>query len=187
MRNWTILLLGLLLAQPLLMAQSPERVPSRCHIFIDRQFIWTLEMVGGADQGHVPVMNIITFVEGEWDMRPPQVHLLDPTGREAEIDKFSVDTGVPGEPHIVRYLKVHGNSFIGIDLLGEYEGFTELETVSIDLGDARFVLDPIDCLEYETMVQRVSQINLETPDIRQDFSILGIPFKGQRQARRRYY
>ena len=118
---------------------------SRCHVFIDYQFIWTLEMVGAEGETTVPVVNIVTFAKGQWDLRPEQVHLFADRKREAEIERFSIDTGVAGEPYIVQYLKVLGDSFIGMDLVGDFRGFEKLSQVHIDLDKNRFTLEPVDC------------------------------------------
>ena len=168
--------------------QQDSPATSACHAFIDYQFIWTLEVIQEPGQSSpVPILNIITLVEGQWDLRPSNIHLTGSSGREAEIDRFAIDTGVPGEPYNLHYLKVLGSSFIGMDLIGDFQGFAELQKVTIDLGESRFVLEPIDCLDFETVAHRINQINYESPDIRQDFEVLQIDLMGHREARRRFY
>jgi len=168
-------------------AEPPKAEPTACHLFIDHQYIWTVEVLKDSAGKPAPILNIITFLEGQWDLRPPDIHLFNPNDVEAEIEKFAIDTGVPGDPYIVRYLKVHGDSFIGIDLMGDFEGFEKLSRVSIDLGETRFLLEPIDCLDFENTARQIDQINYDSPDIRQDFEVLGISYKGKREARRRYF
>jgi hypothetical protein len=160
---------------------------SACHVFIDHQFIWTLEVTRTAGGNPAPILNIITFMEGQWDLRPIQIHLVNEQKREAEIEKFSIDTGIIEDPYYLRYLKVQGDSFIGLDLLGEFDGFETLRQVSIELGDNRFLLEAVDCLEFERIAQQINQINYDSPDIRQDYEVLGIPLRGRREARRRFY
>ncbi len=157
-----------------------------CHVFIDHQFIWTLEVVKSAS-GPAPILNIITFVKGQWDLRPRDIHLVNPAGRKAEVEKFSIDTGVIEDPYLLQYLKVHGDSFIGLDLLGDFRDFETLAEVSIDLGESRFILEPMDCLEFENVVQQINQINYDSPDIRQDYEVLRIELRGRREARRRFF
>jgi hypothetical protein len=166
--------------------ETAEAMKSRCHVFVDYQFIWTVEMVEG-EYGIVPVVNIITFSKGQWDLRPEQIHLHKNRRREAEIERFSIDTGVAGEPYEVPYLKVLGESFIGMDLIGEFDGFEELSKVYIDLADNRFVLEAVDCFQYETLVGKINQINFDSPDLRQDFSVLKLRLHGRREARRRHF
>jgi hypothetical protein len=170
-----------------LLAETADPPKSRCHVFIDYQFIWTLEMVESDAGQVVPVVNIITFAEGQWDLRPGQVHLFRSKRREAEVERFSIDTGVAADPYVVQYLKVLGESFIGLDLVGDFNGFEELTSVSFDLGNSRFTLDPIDCAQYERLVNQINLINFDSPDLRQDYSVLKIRPLGKREARRQHY
>ncbi len=185
MRNAFFLIL--LLSNSLWATQLPPPELSACHAFIDYDFIWTLEVTAGAGGSPIPILNIITFSNGEWDLRPEQIHLDKSRRREAEVEKFSIDTGVPGEPYVVQYLKVHGESFIGLDLKGDFEGYSELKEVSIDLGNNRFILERIDCLAFEALAQRINQVNFESPDLHQDYEVLKIELMGKREARRKRY
>ena len=186
MRPHCLTLLLLLLCGPIV-ATNELAAASRCHVFIDYQFIWTLELVQTPYGSYTPILNIVTFKEGQWDLRPNQIHLISAQGEEAEIKQFSIDTGVPGEPYIVQYLKVQGGSFIGMDLIGDFEGIEELDQASIELGNSLFYLESMDCMEYEGVVHRVNQINFESPDIRQDYDVLKVELRGRREARRVFY
>ncbi len=186
---WLILSIApFAVAQPQTPA-APETSPksSACHVFIDNQFIWTLEVTRTASGNSAPILNIITFIEGQWDLRPSQIHLINDHKGEAEIEKFSIDTGIIEDPYYLRYLKVQGDSFIGLDLLGDFEGFETLRQVTIELGDSRFTLEPVDCLDFETIAQQINQINFDSPDIRQDYEVLHIEHRGRREARRQFY
>lgn len=142
---------------------------SKCHVFIDESFIWTMEMVGST-----PVLNIITLSEGKWEFRPQQIEIYRDSRRRAEIKKFSIDTGVVGDPYDTQFMTVHGNSFIGLDLIGDVSGFEEPSRVAIELGKNRFLLHPIDCLDFETLAEKINQVNFDSPNIQQDFEVLGI-------------
>ena len=109
----------LLLFSPFLKAQAVDpTAAATCFIFIDTQFIWTLEIAETPDGRPVPILNIVTLDRGEWDFRPVQVSLVNSEGRIADIKRFSINTGVDGEPYLTNYLKVLGNNFIGVDLTG---------------------------------------------------------------------
>lgn len=157
--------------------------PSRCHVFIDEENIWTLEMVRDKNHKRVPLMNIITLSQGKWEFRPPQVRILDASGKEARVKRFSIDTGVPDAPYPTEFMTVQGNSFIGLDLVGNFEDFGEPSQVVIDLGKNRFILQPLDCLEYDTLAEKINSINIDSPDIRDDFEVLKISTAGIRKAR----
>ncbi len=78
-----------------LQRESPES--SRCHVFIDDQNIWTLEIIEDRGGKIVPIVNIITFSPGEWDFRPREIHLYN-RDKETRAEKFSMDTGFPASP-----------------------------------------------------------------------------------------
>ncbi len=156
---------------------------SRCHVFIDDENIWTLEMVQDRDHRRVPIMNIITLTRGKWEFRPPQVRVFNAKGKEARVKKFSLDTGVPEEPYRTEFMAVQGNAFIGLDLVGDFEDFGEPSQVTIDLGKNRFTLQPLDCLKYEALTEKINNINIDSPNIREDFEVLKISAEGTKRAR----
>lgn len=94
-----------------------------------------------------------------------------------------MDTGVAGEPYTMRFLKVLGNSFIGLDLDGEYDDFAEPARVIIDLGDHRFKLQAVKCSEFELLAEKINQVNFDSPDIPEDFEVLKIEFLGTQGPR----
>jgi hypothetical protein len=185
MKLWPLLLL---LLSPWLAAQGTGGAgASACHIFVDHQFIWTLEILRSPGGRVTPILNIVTLAAGQWDLRPRDIHLVNEGNREAEIERFSLDTGVTDDPYYLHYLKVHGNSFIGMDLIGNFDGFEVVREAVIDLEETRFILELVDCLDFERMAHQINQINYDSPDIREDFEVLRIQFKGKREVRRRYY
>ena len=160
-----------------LQRESPESSP--CHVFIDDQNIWTLEILEERGGEIVPIVNIITFSPGEWDFRPREIHFYN-EDQETRAEKFSMDTGVPGEPYLMEYLRVLGNSFIGLDLLGDFDDFAESTQVVIDLGEDRFQLEPLECMDFEALAGKIDQINFNSPNLWEDFEVLRIEFMGQK-------
>ncbi len=159
---------------------APEKVEkSRCHVFVDYQNVWTLEMNVDGRQP-VPILNIITFSEDELPFRPNQIHISNARGKKARVEKFSIETGVDGEPYVTDFLQVLESSFIGMDLIGDFADFAEPTQVSVDLGDTEFQLQAIDCLDYETLAQKIDQINFNSPNIKEDFEVLKVPLVGSR-------
>ena len=163
----------------------PSRAPesSACHVFLDDQNIWTLETLQEPDGTIIPILNIITFSPGTWDFRPREVHIYDRDHQEAMVGKFSMDTGVPGEPYLMEYLSVKGNSFIGLDLLGRFEDFVEPARVVIDLGEDRFQLQVLDCLDFNALAEKIDQVNFDSPNIWEDYEVLQIEFLGDKSLR----
>lgn len=159
-------------------AQKPEQESFTHHIYIDYDFIWTIEMVG-----KTPVVNIITFGEGEWPLRPNQIRIYNQQGKRAKVEKFSMETGA--EPYVTPSFRVLGSSFIAIDLIGDFEDFSKPARIAIDLGRHRYELEPIEPLAFETLAQQINKINYDSPDIKEDYAILKIEHKGKRRLRPR--
>ena len=182
-----LLVIAAALLSPLwISAQSiPGRAPesSACHVFLDDQNIWTLETLEEPDGTTVPILNIITFSPGTWDLRPRDVHLYSQENEEATVEKFSMDTGVPGDPYLMEYLAVKGNSFIGLDLLGTFAGFAEPARVVIDLGEDRFQLQALDCMDFNALAEKIDRVNFDSPNIWEDYEVLQIEFLGEKSLR----
>ena len=178
-RKLSFVVFGLLLISPV-NAAGENPGASRCQVYIDYQVIWTFEVVELPGSPPTPILNIITLTSGTWELRPNQIHIQNGEGREANVDKFSIDTG--GEPYDTPFMKVLGNSFIGLDLLGDFTGFGEPTKVQIDLGDDRYTLAPIDCLDYEMLADRINNVNFDSPDVKEDFRVLGIEQAGNVEA-----
>ena len=149
---------------------------SKCHIFIDYRIIWTVEVAEEFNQDPVPIVNIITFDAKEAPLKPRHIHLYDAQGRTAKVEKFAIETGF--EPYITSFLKVLTASFIGLDLQGEFAGFSEPQRVVIELGETEYTLQAVDCLDYEMLAEQINKVNFDSPDIKEDFDLLRIPHIG---------
>ena len=184
LKNPSFWLAGILCLTGLRGQSPPPSAPesSACHVFIDDENIWTLEVVEEQNGEIIPILNIITLSPGGWDFRPREILLVNDQ-TPLPVQKFSVDTGVPGEPYIMEYLRVRGRSFIGLDLLGDFAGLVQPTQVTIDLGKDRFQLQPLNCHDYEKVAGKIDRINIDSPDIWEDFQVLEIDFLGQREAR----
>ena len=156
---------------------------SACHAFVDYENIWTIELIRSQDENITPILNIVTFTKGEWDLRPDQIHIFNRKGKEARIKRFAMDTGVPGDAYKSNYLKVLGNSFVGVDLEGKLKDFPTSPRVTIDLAHYRFELQPLDCEAFDNLAHRINKINFNSPDIREDFDLIKIPHLGRRLPR----
>tara|TARA_B100000949_G_C14229663_1_gene428343 strand:+ start:219 stop:779 length:561 start_codon:yes stop_codon:yes gene_type:complete len=149
---------------------------SRCHLFIDHENIWTLEILKNEGIA-VPILNIITLSPGEWEFRPRNIHLYDSQGRRTQIQKFSMNLGTE-EFYVSEYLKVLGNNAIGLDLIGQSMDFFEITKVFIDLGTNRFYLNSIDCVAFDSIVEKINQIDLNNHEIQRYFKALQIELTG---------
>ena len=182
-----VLLLTASLSAQSLDPQRPraERVEeSGCHVFIDYKSIWTMEVVKEMGKAPVPVMNLVTFDAKESPLRPQQIHLYNKVGQTPEVTRLAIDTGVPGDPYITNFLNVQANSFIAFDLVGDFEGFEKPDRVTVELEETEYNLQAIDCLDFEMLVGQINKVNFDSPDVKQDYDLLGIRHMGKRKPRR---
>ena len=156
---------------------------SACQVFIDYDNIWTIELIRTRKAGVIPILNIITFTKGEWDLRPDQIHIFNRKGEEARVKGFSMDTGVVGDAYKTNYLKVLGNSFIGVDLDGKFKDFSQPSRIAIDLAHHRYEFKSLECKDFENLAERINKINFNSPDIREDFDLIKLPQLGRRLPR----
>ncbi len=160
---------------------------SRCHVFIDFENIWTLEMVDDDKRRPIPILNIITFSEDEEEhtLRPEGIHIYNQRGQRAKVEKLSIDTGVEGDPYVAPVLEILQSSFIGMDLVGEFGGFDPPARVSIELGDSEFQLQAVDCMDYNMLAERIENVNFNSPNIKEDYEVLKIEPIGKKVPRRK--
>ena len=176
--------LALVWAPSVFAQDAPKKIEqSRCHCFIDYENIWTFEMVQSQGGKRVPILNIITFTPGEWDLKPSQIHIMNGKNKEARIQKFSMDTGIPEEPYLSSSLEVRGNGFIGLDLIGDFDEFGEPSRVMIDLGENRFELKPMDCMEFDMLAEQINKVNVDSPKVKDDFDVLKLEQLGAKTPR----
>jgi hypothetical protein len=58
----------------------------------------------------------------------------------------------------------------------------ELYGVEIELGEEKFNLAPLCEADFEALVLKVNQLNLGSPDFRDDFRVLNLELIGQRSS-----
>ncbi len=138
-------------------------------------------MVQDGRRKRVPILNIITLTGEEGYLSPDQIHIYNKRGEEAETKRFSIDTGQREKPYLTPRLKILGHNFIGVDLVGSFEHFPEATRISIELGDHSFKLQPIGCLDFEALAEKINAVNVNSADPRADFQALEIEPVGQRR------
>jgi len=158
---------------------------SACHIFIDAKYIWTVEVIMESEGAPIPVMNLLTFGSQRTSLRPRQIHIYNEVSRKPDIERLAIDTGVDGDPYVTNFINVQPDSFIAFDLVGDFGGFEEPDRITVDLGEIEYNLEAIDCSDFEILVNRINQINFDSPDVRQDYDLLDIYHMGQKRPRRR--
>ena len=150
-------------------------------MFVDYDFIWTLEVVREGNKA-IPIFNAICLHRGQWELAPAEIRLL--RGKEEfRVTDFSIDSGDPGKPHITRYLGIRGPDSVGLDLIGDYQNLDALSEVVIELGQDRFILDALDCKDYDAKMDKIAELDMDGGNMVDDFEALGIQLFGRREAR----
>jgi hypothetical protein len=148
--------------------------------FVDREFIFTVEMVGEG----VPIVNFVSMVDTEHNLAAKEIWLAL-ENRKVPGKFFLVDTGDPKEPIIIPSLRIKPRSAFGVRIQGDFGVVRELWGVTIGVGMIDFKLVPLASFEFEKLALKVNRINLGSPDFRDDWRILKLETMGTRQRVRR--
>jgi hypothetical protein len=159
-------------------AKSPEK--SAYFAFVDRQYVFTLEMVGPG----VPILNFISMIDEESVFPAKNIRLTLGTRRVA-AKFFLVDTSDPDQPVIVPSVRMRPRSSFGMRLQGEFGEEKEIRAVTVQIGPEEFQLVPLSSLDFENLVLKVNRLNLGSPDFRDDWRILKLETMGHRAPTRR--
>lgn len=148
--------------------------------FVDRDFIFTLELV----RAGVPLLNFVSMFDTGYQLSASQVRLTLES-RKAPAKFFLVDTGDPKEPLIVPSLTVRPRSSFGVRLQGDFEDAKEISGAAVRLGDEDFKLVPLTSFDFENLVLKVNRLNLESPDFTDDWRVLKLTAMGSRETVKR--
>jgi hypothetical protein len=156
----------------------PDNKPlekSAAYAFVDKEFIFTLEMV----KPGVPVFNFVSTSEKEFSLLAKQVRLTF-ENRKVPGRFFLVDTGNPKEPMIVPSVHMRPKSSFGVRLQGDFGDEKEFWGATVTVGDEDFKLAPMTSFEFENLVLKVNRLNLASPDINDDWRVLQLENLGSR-------
>lgn len=168
---------ALLLCSAASFATGPETQPSRRHfIFLDQEFILTLELV----RPGVPIFNFINLGNGSYQLAASDIRIIAGI-KLFHPNLFDVETSNRRDPLRVGSMRVHPHSSFGVTLRGSLETVEAIDRVSIQLGNDRFELRSISLAEFDDLSKKISQINLISPDIREDFRVLELKPLGTRK------
>jgi len=154
-------------------AATPEK--SAYYAFVDREFIFTLEMVSPG----IPLVNFVSMIDTDNVLSAKMVRLTL-ENRKVPGQSFLIDTGDPKEPMAVPSLTMHARSSFGARLRGEFAQESELLGVTLRVGKEDFMLQAMTSLAFENLVLKVNRINLVSPDFRDDWHALKLELVGSR-------
>jgi hypothetical protein len=125
---------------------------------------------------------VICFHRGQWELSPGEIRLFRGE-EEYKVTQFSIDSGDAAKPYVTSYLGVRGPDSVGMDLVGDFEGLGSLSEVRIELGKDRFILDALDCKDYDAKMDKIAELDMDGGNMIDDFEALGLELFGRREAR----
>ena len=143
--------------------------------FVDRDYIFTLEVV----KPGVPLFNFVSRADKDYNLLAKNVR-ISLENRKVPGKFFMVDTGDPKEPMIVPSVRMRARSSFGVRLDGELGQEKELFGATVRVGDEDLKLVPLASFDFENLVLKVNRINLESPDFREDWTVLKLDLIGTR-------
>ena len=143
--------------------------------FVDRDFIFTVEMVGPG----IVLLNFVSMLDEERVLSAKLVRLTL-ENRKAPSMAFLVDTGDPKEPITVPSITMRARSSFGVRIKGDYGSEKEISGVTLRVGTEDLKLVPVTSLEFENLVIKVNRINLNSPNFREDWQSVKLEVIGSR-------
>lgn len=175
-------LLGLLPQAPAEMRPAEKQAleKSAYFAFVDRDYIFTVEVV----KPGIPLLNFVSMTEHEIRLSAKNVRLAL-GNRKAPVNLFAVEPGALQKAMVVPSMTIHPRSSFGVRLDGNFGNAEELYGVFIRLGAEDLQLAPLTSFEFESLVLKVNNINLGSPDFREDWQVLRLEVLGSRSPTRR--
>ena len=174
---FSLVLLGWGLVGHLMVGAPPAQPSGQLFAFVDYDFIFTLELV----RPGVPILNFVHAGKGNYFLKADEIRII--AGIKLYRPRlFEVDTSVAKDPMRISGLRVHPHSSFGLTLVGDLAGLEAIDKVTVKLGADLFQLQPMDKTAFEVLAKQVNQLNLLSPDIREDFRVLEIRPCGSRKA-----
>jgi hypothetical protein len=151
---------------------------SACLAYVDREYIFTIEMV----RPGVPLFNFVSMTNEE-NTIPAKNIRLTLENRKAVVKFFTIDTG--RDPMSVFSTAVHPRSSFGFRLNGEFGDAKELFGATVQMGADDFKLVPLKSFDFETLASKINRINLGSPDFSDDWRVLQLEPMGTRSRARK--
>ncbi len=148
--------------------------------FVDRDYIFTVEVV----KPGVPLLNFVSMSDREM-MLPAKNVRLDLGNRRVPAKLFAVETGDFTQPMVFTSLVLRPRSSFGFRVDGDFGKVKELFGVSIRLGEEDLKLAPLTSFAFESLVLKVNNINLASPDFSEDWRVLRLQPLGSRSPARK--
>ena len=162
-------------------AQPNTTDVSSCLMFVDYDFIFTLELIK-EKKGVTPILNVICLTRGQHELTPSEIRLYL-GDEEYPVTHFSIDSGDKKQPFVTQYLGIRGPDSAGVDLVGDFKKVKGLSEVAIEMGRDRFLLDALGCNDYDAKMDKIAELDMDGGNQIDDFEALDIKLFGRREAK----
>lgn len=175
-----IVLLAFLFQAPAASTGAPKIEKSPYFAFVDRDYIFTIEMV----KPGIPILNFVSMTDEERRIYAKDIR-LSLANRKVVPRLLSIETGEFQKPMSLASIAVHPRSSFGVRIDGELGDAKELYGATIRFGDEELELAPMSSFDFEALVLKVNRLNLESPDFSDDWRVLKLSTIGARSPVRK--
>jgi len=180
----SVVLLGQLPPKPLgsqaPKADSKSLEKSAYFVFIDREYIFTLEVV----KPGVPLLNFVCMGDKQYNLLAKDIRVTL-ENRKVPGKVFVVDTGDPKQPLVTPTMRIRARSSFGVRLDGDFGDAKELYGVTLRLGPDDFKLVALASFDFENLALKINKLNLGSPDFSDDWRVLKLDTLGTRSPARK--
>lgn len=155
---------------------------SECLAFVDYDLIVTVELFRSRS-GTTPIVNLIGLSKGRWELQPADFELVDPAGKVRKPTNFVFESSDPEQPYRNPYLLLRGPDSAGFDLEGDFDDVEALSGAAVDSGEEILQLVPLDCDDFEKLLERIGGLELGSGNQVVEFQTLNIPLLGERRLK----
>ncbi len=159
--------------------ESPSLEKSSFFAFVDRDYIFTVEVV----KPGVPLLNFVSMSDEDIKLPAKNVR-FSLENRKAAVKLFAIETADARQPMIVHSLAIHPRSSFGVRLEGDFDKVKEFFGVTVRIGKEDLKLVPLTKFDFEGLVLKVNGLNLGSPDFSDDWRVLRIEKMGSRSPAR---
>jgi hypothetical protein len=157
-------------------APEPQSLSKSAYFaFVDRDFIFTVEIV----KPGIPLLNFLSMTEQDVRLQAKNVRFTL-ENRKAAAKTLAIETGEFSQAITAVVLTIHPRSSFGVRVNGEFDNASEFLGAAIRLGSEELRLAPLARFDFEILVAKVNQINLGSPDFREDWQVLQLRRLGER-------
>lgn len=159
------------------LVQEKAKPTGKWFAFVDYEFLFTLELV----RPGTPILNFVNMGRSSPYLNVSEIRLVSGI-KLYRPQLFRIDTSDDKDPMRIASLHVLPKSSFGLTLMGQdIRELESIDKVTIKLGSNQFYLQALEEAAFETLVKKVNQISLISPDIREDFRVLDLRPLGRRQ------